>query len=116
MKTRTQTARLAGVLYCIWGLASGLSITAFPSAFVVRGNAAATAARILASPHLYRFALLGDLTAFVAATLMVLEFYRLLKDVDRGYARLMVVFVVVQVAMAFSIMVMQIAPLVVLNG
>lgn len=117
MKSRQQTARLAAALYVAWsGLAAAVSLTYFPSAFVVRGDAAATASRIASSPMLYRFAVVSDLTAAVLSIYMVLALYQLFKDVDRGQARVMVAMVLVQVPMAFAIVLMQIAPLVLLNG
>lgn len=117
MNSRQQTARLAGALYVAWaGLAAAVSLTYFPSAFIVRGDAAATANRIVSSPLLYRFAVVSDLIAGVLSIYMVLTLYELLKDVDRWQARLMVALVFVQVPMAFAIMLTQIAPLVLLNG
>jgi hypothetical protein len=47
------------------GLAGAFNLTYFPSAFVVRGDAAATAGRIASSPLLYRFAVVIDLMAGV---------------------------------------------------
>lgn len=117
MKSRQQTARLAGALYFAWsGLSAAVTLMYFPKAFVVRGDATATALRILSSPMLYRAAVLGDLLAGVLSIYMAMTLYQLFRDVDRGQARLMVAFVLVQVPFAFAIMLMQIAPLVLLNG
>jgi Domain of unknown function (DUF4386) len=117
MKSRQQTATLAAKLYIAWaGLSAAVTLTYFPAAFVVKGDAAATALRIVSSPMLYRAAVLGDLLAGVLSIYMAMALYELFRDVDRGQARLMVAFVLLQVAMAFAIMLMQIAPLVLLNG
>jgi hypothetical protein len=105
------------MLYIAWaGLSAAVTLTYFPAAFVVKGDAAATALRIVSSPMLYRVAVLGDLLAGVLSIYMAMALYQLFGDVDRGQARLMVAFVLLQVAMAFAIMLMQIAPLVLLNG
>ena len=116
MTSRKQTARRAGVLYLLMGAAGAFGLVYFPSAFLVRGDAAATAARITSSPLLYRFAVIIDLAAGVFFILTALTLYRLLADVDRGQARLMVAFVLAQVAMGFALMLTQIAPLVLLSG
>jgi hypothetical protein len=116
VNSRKQTARLAGAFYFVMGLAGAFGLVYFPSAFIVRGDPAATAARIAGSPLLYRFAVVVDLVAGVFFILTALTLYKLLEDVDRGQARLMVAFVVAQVSMGFALMLTQIAPLVLLNG
>ena len=116
MTTRRRTARLAGALYLLWGLGGAFNLTYFPSAFIVRGDAAATAARIAASPLLYRFAVVFDLMAGAFGIWMAVTFYELFKDVDRRQARLLVCLVLVQVAMGYALLLTQIAPLVLLNG
>lgn len=113
---RRRTARLAAALYLLWGLGGAFNLTYFPSAFIVRGDAAATASRIASSPLLYRFAVVFDLMAGAFGIWMAVTLYELFKDVDRGQARLLVALVLVQVAMGFVLLLTQIAPLVVLNG
>jgi hypothetical protein len=114
--SRKKMARRAGVLYALMGLAGAFGLVYFPSAFLVRGDAAATAARIAASPLLYRFAVVIELTAGALFICAALALYNLLKDVDRAQARAMVAFVIAQVAMGFALMLTQIAPLVLLSG
>jgi hypothetical protein len=116
VKSRTLTARFAAALYVAWSGTALFSFTYFASAFMVKGDAAATANRIASAPLLYRLAVISNLMAGVLSIYMVLTLYRLLKDVDRGQARLMVALVLVQVPMAFALMLVQIAPLVLLNG
>ena len=116
MTSRKQTARLAGVLYLVMGLAGAFSIAFIPRIFVVRGDAAATASNIVASPLLYRLGIVADLVNQVGFILLVVVLYELFKDVNRRHARLMVAFVLVQVAMSAAILITQIAPLVLLSG
>ena len=116
MTSRKQTARLAGVLYLVMGLAGAFSIAFIPRIFVVRGDAAATASNIVASPLLYRLGIVADLVNQVGFILLVVVLYELFKDVNRRHARLMVAFVLVQVAMSSAILITQIAPLVLLSG
>jgi hypothetical protein len=116
MSTRRKLARRAGALYAAMGLAGAFGLVYFPSAFLVRGDAAATAARITASPLLYRFAVVVELSAGVLFICAALALYELLKDVDRVQARAMVALVIAQVAMGFALLLTQIAPLVLLGG
>ena len=116
MRSRTQTARFAGFLYLVMGLAGAFSIAYIPRAFVVRGDAAATAANILASPLLYRFGIVADMVNQTVFILLALVLYDLFRDVNRRHARLMVAFVLVQVAMSSAIIITQIAPLILLSG
>ncbi len=116
MTSRKQTARLAGVLYLVMGLAGAFSIAFIPRVFVVRGDAAATASNIASFPLLYRFGIVADLVNQVGFILLVVVLYELFKDVNRRHARLMVAFVLVQVAMSSAILITQIAPLVLLSG
>jgi len=116
MTSRKQTARLAGVLYLVMGLAGAFSIAYIPKTFVVQGDAAATAGNILSSPMLYRFGIVADLINQAVFIWLALVLYDLLKDVNRRHARLMVAFVLAQAAMSFAIMITQIAPLVLLSG
>ncbi len=116
MTSRKQTARIAGVLYLVMGLAGAFSIEGIPRMFVVRGDAAATAVNITSSPLLYRFGVVCDLVNQAGFILLALVLYDLLKDVNRRHAMLMVALVLVQVAMTSAIMITQIAPLVLLSG
>lgn len=116
MKSRKQTARFAGLLYAIMGFAGAFSIAYIPKAFVVRGDAAATASNILSSSMLYRFGIVSDLINQAVFIWLALVLYDLFKDVNLRHARLMVAFVLVQATMSFAIMITQIAPLVLLSG
>ena len=114
--TRTTNARLVGALYLAMALPAALSLTYFPSRFVVPGDAAATAARIESAKSLYRIWVLIDLTSGIFVLCMAVAVYQLFKDVYRRQARLVVGMLFVQSAMAFAVMMAQLAPLVVLNG
>src|SRR6185295_16414239 len=96
----------AGALYLAMSM-SGINLVYFPSAFVVKGDAAATAARIEAAPRLYRLLVLVDLAAGVAANFLAMTLYRLFRDVDRRQARLLVAMLLVQVPMMFLVTVLQ---------
>jgi Domain of unknown function (DUF4386) len=116
MNSLKQTARLAGALYLVMGLAGAFSIMYIPRFFMIRGDAAATARNILSSPLLYRFGVVCDLVNQAGFILLIVVLYDLLKDVNRRHALLMMALVLVQVAMTSAITITQLAPLVLLSG
>lgn len=116
MKSRQHTARRAGVLYLLLIITAAFSLTYIPSAFIVRHDAAATAQKITSSQMLYRLGLVVDLAANLVFVFLALTLYELLKDVNPRHARLMLALALVQVPMAFAIMLLQGAPLVLLSG
>src|SRR5689334_12904286 len=82
------TARVAGVFSYLY----------VPSAFLVRGDALATAQRIAARPVTFNLGIVADVTGQVFLLLAALGLYDLFRDVDRRAGRLMVAFVGVVVA------------------
>ena len=115
MNSTKKTARIAGLLYLLMGVTSTLSLN-IPSAFIIRGDAAATADKIASSQLFYRLCIVSDLAAQVLFVFLVLVLYQLLKEVDKRLATLMVALVLVQVPMGFANMLVGMAPLVLLNG
>ncbi len=115
MSSQKRKARVAGVLYLLMAVtvSFGLSI---PSGFLIRGDAAATADKIVASQLFYRFCVLSDLAAQILYVFLVLVLYQLFEGVNKRQAALMVALVLVQVPMAFANMLCGIAPLVLSNG
>jgi hypothetical protein len=88
---RDRDARLAGILYLISVVGGIFTLRYVPDRLIVSGNAAATAHNIAANPSLLRWGIIGDLAGGVIWLFVVLVLYRLLKDVDRVPADLMVV-------------------------
>jgi len=115
MNSRKREARVAGVLYLLLGVTSALSLS-FPSAFIVPGDATATAEKIASSQLLYRLYVVSGLASQILFVFLALALYQLLKGVSKRQATLMVALVLVQVPMSFAIMLCEIAPLVLLNG
>ena len=91
-------ARIAGALYLINILAGLLGEMFVRNTLVVSGDAAATAAHIVASPLLWRIGIAGDLIMQVTDVPMILIFYVLLKPVNRNLALLGMLFTLVQTA------------------
>jgi hypothetical protein len=115
MNSTRKTARIAGLLYLLMAVAATISLN-IPSAFTVRGDAAATANKIESSQLLYRLCVVSDLASQILFVFLVLTLYQLLKGVKERQAALMVALVLVQVPMAFTNMLVGIVPLVLLNG
>jgi hypothetical protein len=96
--------------------ACGLWAEAFVRGKVmVSGNAAATAANILANPLLYRSGFVADLVAMVAELGIALLFYYLFRPVSRGLAVAMVLFRLAWAAIFATVTLTHIAPLMLLS-
>jgi len=87
-----------------------------PSLFIVRGDAAATAANIIASESLFRLGIVGNLFTFIANIFLALALYQLLKVVNKNMASLMVMLFLVGVPIAMLNEVPQLAVLRLLSG
>jgi hypothetical protein len=108
-------AHRAGALYFLFMILGIFGEFILPGQ-MVPGDAAATARNIAAAGLTYR---VGILTAFVTHIMfivLVVLLYKLLKDVDRSQALLMVLFVSIGVALALANLLSKLAPLVLLSG
>jgi hypothetical protein len=115
MTSRKQNARTAGWLYLAVAVTGGFSMLYVPS-LIVAGDAAATLRNIAASEGLYRLGLVAGLECQALFVFLGLALYRLLAEVDRARARLMVALVITGAAVAFLNMLNQVPALVVLSG
>lgn len=115
MTSTKKLARTVGILYVLISIPGFFSLMYVPSVLFVRGNAAATAAKILASPTLFRAGIVADLLAYPAFILVALALHRLLKGVDRTLAALMVILLVLQVPLAYAAEVHHLAVLKILD-
>src|SRR5687767_6796740 len=91
MTSTSRNARVAGFLYLLLVIASPLRYVYIPSALIVRGDATATASKIVAHESLFRLGMITDLFCGVICIFMALALYRLLKSVDQSLAVLMVI-------------------------
>ncbi len=115
MDSRKRSARIAGLLYLLMGVTSTVELS-IPSVFIVRGDAAATAARIASSQLTYRLYLASGVVSQIIFVFLVLALYRLLAGVNKTQATLMVALVLVQVPIAFANTLCGAAPLALLDG
>ncbi|HMB79227.1 MAG TPA: DUF4386 domain-containing protein [Vicinamibacterales bacterium] len=109
-------ARRAGLIYLLLAITGAFSLFYMSGAFIVPGDATATARNITAAPLMYRVGVLSGLASDVIFLWLALSLYDLLKDVDRKQARLMVILVTAGSAVALADLINQMAPLVLLSG
>src|SRR5438067_12848285 len=86
-------ARIAGVLYLLVGITGGFAEGFVEPKVYVAGDAAATAAAVVANAGLVRLGVVSDLLDQTFFVFLALSLYVLLQHVHRGMARAMVVLV-----------------------
>ena len=100
MNASKKTARLAGLLFVLAGVAGGFGLFYIRSYVIVPGDAAATVANIRASEFLYRAAILGTLFSQVFLFFFGLTLFQLFKDVNRVLATVFLTSVLMSVGIA----------------
>src|SRR6184192_389192 len=101
MNPTKKAARIAGAIYLSMVFTAPFSLIYVPSKLIVRGNAAATADNILAHETMFRLSIFGDLIGQVIFICLGIALYRLLSNVNKIWAALMVAFVLVSAAVGF---------------
>jgi len=109
-------ARTAGILYLLMIPLGIFGILYVPSTLLVPGDAAATAANIMASESLFRLSIVSALFVQINQILLVLVLYKLLKPVNKIHASFMVVFALAAVPIAMLNEFNQFAALLLLSG
>ena len=109
-------ARTAGLLYLLMIPLGIFGILYVPSSLFVPGDAAATAANIMASESLFRLSIVSALILQIIQILLVLVLYKLLKPVNKVHASFMVVFALAAVPIAMLNEFNQFAALLLLSG
>ena len=103
---------MAGLLYLVVALFGGFAMTVRVSVYEP-GDAAATAANIVANPTLVRLSFVADLVQALVWLVLAVILYRLFAHAGRSIARAMVVFVAVSAAITSLNMVNQLGALLV---
>jgi hypothetical protein len=116
MHPTDKAARIAGAVYLSLVLTAPFSLLYVPGKLIVRGNATATANNILTHEMLFRLCIVADLFSSVIFICLGLALYRLLSDVNRTWARLMLSFVLVSAAIGFMNVLNNIAALTLFRG
>jgi hypothetical protein len=109
------TARIAGFFYLAVILSAAFAQIFVRDAVIVRGDAAATAARILASEQSYRWAIAADFLTIVSDVVVAILFYHLLAPVSRIAALTAASFRLIMSAVMAVMMVFHFAPLLLLH-
>jgi hypothetical protein len=97
MNSTKQTARIAGCLYLLVIVFGVFALMYVRPSLIVPGDAATTAARMMASESLFRIGVVSELLMYTCFLLLPLPLYVLLKPVSKPLASLMVIFVFVSV-------------------
>jgi hypothetical protein len=111
-----KTARIAGAIYLSMVITGPFSLIYVPSKLIVHGNASATAANVLAHDTMFRFAIVAGLFGQVIFICLAIVLYKLLSDVNKTWARLMVGFVLVASAVGFVIELNNLGALILFRG
>lgn len=101
MSQGQREARLAGLFYLLMVITGPFVVIYVPGRLLVPGDPAETVANILAHQSLFRAFIVVGLFAEMFFIATVLALFRLLEDVGRGLAALMVIIVLVEAPMAF---------------
>jgi hypothetical protein len=116
MHPTVKAARIAGAVYLSMVITAPFSLIYVPSKLIVRGNATATADNILAHETMFRLSILGDLVGQVIFICLVIALYRLLREVNKTWAWLMVSVVLVSASVGFLNALNNIAALLLFRG
>jgi uncharacterized protein DUF4386 len=111
-----KAARIAGAIYLSLVLVAPFAMLYVPGKLIVRGNAAATADNVLAHETMFRLSIFGDLIGHVIFICLAIALYRLLGNVSKIWALLMVSFVLVSSAVGFLNALNNIAAVILFRG
>jgi hypothetical protein len=114
MNSNKKTSWIAGFWYLLVAIFSSFSTMFVEPKLYVTGNAAATVNNILASERLFRLGILSNLITTVCFLFLANALYKLFKSVDKDPVRLMVIFIVASVPLAYLEM-LKFAPILLLS-
>jgi hypothetical protein len=116
MDSNKKLARIAGILYLSLAITGVYGLMYVGAQTYVRGDAAATAQKMLANEFLFRTGIASNLISQTLFVFLVLAFYRLLKQVNEKHAQLMVALVLVSIPITFICESFNITALMILKG
>jgi len=100
MNSTRNTARLAGLLWFLSAVTGGLGLSYVRSSVIVVGDAAATAANIVASESLFRAAIVSSLFSQIFLFFVGLTLFHLFKEVSKVLATVCLTSAMMTVAIA----------------
>jgi len=113
---RKRIARSTGAIYLAWILVGFYDMLFVSPQIFDRGSPPATAQNLLAHEFLFRTSIFSGLVTNAIWILLAWYFYRLLMPVNKGMAKLLVAFVIVQVPIALTKTAFSMAALMTLKG
>jgi Domain of unknown function (DUF4386) len=116
MHPTVKAARIAGFIYLSMIFTAPFCLLYVPGKLIVRGNAAATADNILAHETMWQLSIFGDLIGQIIFICLGIALYRLLSNVNKTWAALMLAFVVAAAAFGFANALNNIAALILFRG
>ena len=111
-----KTARIAGALYLAVTFLSLFTVFFAQGSLIVPGDAAATAANIMANKRLFSIGFLSDLLVQIIHIFLTIALYKLLKPVNGNQASLMAILALIPVPIAMLNVLNQIIPMILLSG
>jgi hypothetical protein len=115
MKSNKKIARIAGFWYLLVAIFGSLNEMIVVPKLYVSGDAAATINNILASERLFRLGILSNLITTICFLFLGDALYKLFKSVDKDLARLMVIFIIASVPIAY-LQILKVAPILLLSS
>jgi len=101
MTSRNKTARGAGLLYLLLIIGGIISLAYIPSQLIVKGSTSQTFENITNSEFLFRLGIVSGIITFLIYILLPFVLYKLLHQVNKVHANLMVIFVWISVPIFF---------------
>ena len=101
MHPAKRAGRIAGAIYASMVFVGPFSLIYVPNKLIVRGDATATAANVLAHQTLFGFGIIADMAGAVIFISLAVALYRLLSGISVPWALLMVGFAFVSAAVGF---------------
>lgn len=111
-----RTARLAGLLFLLWIVSGFYGMFYVSPVIFVSGDSAASAKNVLEHETLFRTGIFSGLLTNTIWILLVWVFYRLFRQVNERYTKLLLASVLVQVPVAFVNTGLSIAAVIALKG
>jgi hypothetical protein len=110
-----KASRIAGFWYLLVAIFGALNMMLVVPKLYVSGDAATTVNNILASERLFRLGIVSNLICTVCFLFLAAALYKLFKSVDRDLVRLMVLFIIASVPLAY-LETLKFAPILLLSG
>lgn len=101
MNLNKKTSQIAGFWYLLVAIFGAFNDMIVVPKLYVSGDAAATVTNILASERLFRLGILSNLITTICFLFLADALYKLFKPVDKDLVRLMVIFIIASVPLAY---------------